>query len=306
MGMGETDVALKMAAILTTMLAMLAGLVSFQTRSPDSVSSFLPCPKSQRSKYAYEMFCACYTPIWIFAFGIIVVFQLYEQFTATTYNTVCLGLALPFLLQPILLPSAGFHSPDELRPLEKRYATKANIWLAIYSFIGNYWYTHYFYSVLKASYTMPSTRLNNVPIAMFFATHFYFSTYHVFSNAILRKIKTTYQPGRQRRMLYISSIFVLSYFTAFMETLTISSFPYYSFEDRDMAYTVGSAFYGIYFLVSFPAFLEFDERIDDKDEKDVTVWDTIVQSCGYGMMILCLLDIVRLYLDVPLIVGSLP
>ena len=73
-----------------------------------------------------------------------------------------------------------------------------------------------------------------------------------------------------------------------------------------MAYTVGSAFYGIYFLVSFPAFLEFDERIDDKDEKDVTVWDTIVQSCGYGMMILCLLDIVRLYLDVPLIVGSLP
>ena len=107
-----------------------------------------------------------------------------------------------------------------------------------------------------------------------------------------------------------------------METLTISSFPYYSFEDRDMAYTVGSAFYSICFLVSFPAFLEFDERIDDDDDvthddddskkKDennhvvVTIWDTIVQSCGYSMMILCLLDFVRLYLDIPLIVGSLP
>ena len=91
-----------------------------------------------------------------------------------------------------------------------------------------------------------------------------------------------------------------------METLTISSFPYYSFEDRDVAYTVGSAFYGIYFLVSFPAFLEFDDKIDEEGEKDVTVWDTVVQSCGYGMIILCLLDFVRLYLGVPLIVGSLP
>ena len=37
-----------------------------------------------------------------------------------------------------------------------------------------------------------------------------------------------------------------------METLTISHFPYYTFEDQAMAYTVGSAFYGLYFIVSFP------------------------------------------------------
>jgi cycloeucalenol cycloisomerase len=95
-----------------------------------------------------------------------------------------------------------------------------------------------------------------------------------------------------------------------METLTISSFPYYSFEDRNMAYTVGSAFYGIYFLVSFPAFVEFDNHIDlpdgDANKKKVTLWDTVVQSCGYGMIILCLLDFVRLYLDIPLVVGADP
>ena len=105
---------------------------------------------------------------------------------------------------------------------------------------------------------------------------------------------------------------MLSYFTAFMETLTISSFPYYSFEDRNMAYTVGSAFYGIYFLVSFPAFLEFDRDVDmdiggagagAKVGKKVTCWETVVESCGYGMMIMCLLDFVRLYLGVPLTVG---
>jgi len=93
-----------------------------------------------------------------------------------------------------------------------------------------------------------------------------------------------------------------------METLTISAYPDYSFEDRNMAYTVGSAFYGIYFIVSFPAFFVFDKDIDNDQAKagvkKTNAWDTIVSSCGYGMMILILLDVVRLYLDIPLIVGS--
>lgn len=311
---GDNGVAVTMAAILGTQTALLAGTVAIQTpRSTapgdgGSQSTFLPCPKAEPSKYAYEMFALSYTPVWISIFAAIVAFQLYEEFTATTYNVVCIGLALPLLLQPVAVPSAFFGSPDSSRSLGERYAFKANLWLAVYSFIGNYWYTHYFYSVLKARYTMPAHRLNNVPIALYFATHFYFSTYHVFSNAFLRKVVTTYQPGFRRMLLYVGVVVVFSYFTAFMETLTISSFPYYSFEDRNMAYTVGSAFYGIYFLVSFPAFIKFDEEIDSKDNtaKKISVWDTFTSSCGYGMMILTLLDFVRLYIGIPLVVGVLP
>jgi cycloeucalenol cycloisomerase len=155
---------------------------------------------------------------------------------------------------------------------------------------------------------MPAHRLNNVPIAMFLATHFYFSSYHLFSNMLLRKIVTSYQEGTRRTVLFVSVVVVFSYFTAFMETLSISSFPYYSFEDRDMAYTVGSAFYGIYFLVSFPAFFSFDREVDkaNNNSAKVTIWDTFVSSCGHGMMILTLLDFVRLYLDIPLVVGAPP
>jgi cycloeucalenol cycloisomerase len=306
-------VAITMTAILGTMLAMIAGIVSLQTplkaeSTYATESTYLPDPKKQPSKYAYEMFALVYTPIWIFLFGIIVVFQLYEDFNAATYNTVLGVLALPLVLQPLLFPSAGFDSPDQHRPLWQRYTTKANVWIAVYSFIGNYWYTHYFYSVLNAEYTMPATRLNNVPICMFFATHFYFSSYHVFSNILLRKVVTTYQAGYMRTVLFVSVVIVFSYFTAFMETLSISSFPYYSFEDRDMAYTVGSAFYGIYFLVSFPGFYNFDQDIDDTatgKAAPVNMWDTVLSSCGHGMMILTLLDLVRLYLDVPLVVGVL-
>jgi cycloeucalenol cycloisomerase len=151
---------------------------------------------------------------------------------------------------------------------------------------------------------MPAHRLNNVPIALIFATHFYFSTYHGFSNAMLRKVVTSYEPGTMRKILYVGVVLVFSYFTAFMETLTISSYPYYAFEDRDMAYTVGSAFYGIYFIVSFPGFFVFDDDVDKPSAPKFSVWDTFVSSCGHGMIILTLLDFVRLYIGIPLVVGS--
>jgi cycloeucalenol cycloisomerase len=359
-------VATTMAAVLGTMVAMVAGMISLQEplKEKDKVvpGRYFPCPTTEPSKLAYEQFVSVYTPTWMFLFGIVVVFQLYEDFTAISYLQVCGGLALPFLLQPLVLPTGGFDSPDAKRPLSERYSFKANLWIAVYSFIGNYWYTHCkffrlllwvfclfvrsfvcllfslvlyntsltvlllcpfwhsgtttnhatfildFYSVLKAQYTMPAYRLNNVPIAMFLATHFYFSSYHLFSNMLLRKIVTSYQEGTRRTVLFVSVVVVFSYFTAFMETLSISSFPYYSFEDRDMAYTVGSAFYGIYFSVSFPAFFYFDSEVDkaNNNSSKVTIWDTFVSSCGYGMMILTLLDFVRLYLDIPLVVGAPP
>jgi cycloeucalenol cycloisomerase len=324
----EMDIAVQMTAILGTSVAGLVMLVGLQQRKPDEESSFLPNPRTEPSKYAYEVFAALYTPVWILLFGLIVVTQYYESLTPSGYIAVCLTLALPFLLQPIVLPggilpwlhAAAKASPDAQRSLLERYSFKANVWIAVYSLIGNYWYTHYFYSVLEASYTMPNAiRFNHVPVQMYLATHFYFSTYHFFSNALLRKICTTYAPSWRRTVLFVAAVAVFSYFTAFMETLTISSYPYYTFANRHMAYTVGSAFYGIYFLVSFPAFYFFDAHIDDdvviatssRDgngnaprERPVSLGETIVQSCGYGMIILFLLDFVRLWLDIPLTVGG--
>ena len=309
------DIALTMAKILGSMLGLIIFLILIQKpvdnpTSETTVGHFLPSEKSQPSKRAYELFVLCYTPIWILAFACIVAFGLYENFDKWSYMYVCVGLAVPFLLQPVIYPSAGFDSPDQKRPLLERYSFKANLWIAVYSFIGNYWYTHYFYSVLRAKYTMPAHRLNNVPIALYFATHFYFTTYHFFSNVMLRKVVTSYKPGLRRQVLYVAVVLCFSYFTAFMETLTISAYPDYSFEDRNMAYTVGSCFYGIYFIVSFPAFFLFDNDIDTttknkNNKKNVSLYDTFVSSCGHGMMIMILLDFVRLYLDIPLVVGIL-
>lgn len=304
----QIDIAVLMVGIFATCLAGLFVLILVQKKPSNTemtTSSFLPDETTHPSKRFYEIFVARYSIVWMGAFVVIVVTQAYERFSPVMYILVLGALCAPFLLQPLVYPGPT----DQIRPWTARYSFKANLWLAVYSYIGNYWYTHYFYSVLQASYTMPNAiRLNNVPICMFLATHFYFSSYHMFSNCLLRKVLTSFERTIQRDMLFVSVIGVLAYFTAFMETFTISAFPYWEFADRNMAYAVGSAFYGIYFIVSFPAFFFFDNAIDNvaygKSIAAVGVWETIVQSCGYGMMILTILDWVRLYLEVPLVVGA--
>jgi cycloeucalenol cycloisomerase len=243
------DIVLAMVLIFLAQLVVICAL-SF-TLTPYSVpGNWLPEAKGNESKRLYEIWSLKYSAFWISCFGAIVAFKYYEVLDQNGYVYVCVGLALPLLIQPVLAPLG---EREAAQPLWQRYSFKANVWLFIFSHIGNYWYTHYFYTVLKAKYTMPSYRLNDVPLALTFATHFYFTTYHTLSNLLLRKIETSFRPTNQRAVFATACVLAFSYFTAFMETLTISAYPDYSFEDRNMAYTVGSAFYGIYFIVSFPA-----------------------------------------------------
>ncbi|OIV98167.1 hypothetical protein TanjilG_18282 [Lupinus angustifolius] len=87
-------------------------------------------------------------------------------------------------------------------------------------------------------------------------------------------------------------ILALSYFVAYLETLAISSFPYYEFVDRDSMYKVGSLFYAIYFIVSFPMFIRIDEKSHDK-------WDlarVAIDALGAAMLVTILLDLWRIFL----------
>lgn len=72
---------------------------------------------------------------------------------------VGLLMALPCFLGPLLLfPGQG----EPSTPIWNRYFIHANVWIAILSFVGNYFWTHYFYNLLGASYTFPAHRINDV------------------------------------------------------------------------------------------------------------------------------------------------
>jgi len=290
---------ISMGAIL---LPILIYLISFPLLlTPNSnKGTWLP-PTNNIAKRDYEIFALRYSIVWISIFAVVIVTQAYENFTENGYMALCGSLAAPLLLQPFLLPTQS----EKTLPFHLRYSFKATLWIAIFSFIGNYWYTHYFYSVLQAKYTFPAHRTNNVPISMFFATHFYFITYHTFSNMLLRAIETSYVPSTLRTIYFWSTVCAFSYFTAFMETLTISSFPYYSFplELQEQVYTHGSAFYGLYFIASFPLFYRLDEYVGViRGVRPHTVFQTVIEVSACGMIVLQMLDFCRLYMNIPLLI----
>ncbi|OEL24931.1 Cycloeucalenol cycloisomerase, partial [Dichanthelium oligosanthes] len=178
------------------------------------------------SKRWGEAFFLLYTPFWLtLCLGVVVPFKLYERFTELEYLILGLVSTVPAFLIPLFLVGKA----DSVRSLKDRYWVKANIWIIIFSYVGNYFWTHYFFTVLGASYTFPSWRMNN--------------------------------------------------------------FPYYEFIDRDIMYKVGSLFYAIYFIVSFPMF----SRIDENDEK----WNlsrVAVDSLGAAMLVTIILDLWRIFL----------
>ncbi|KAJ1686142.1 hypothetical protein LUZ63_017532 [Rhynchospora breviuscula] len=255
------------------------------------VKSDNPWLASNPSKRWGEAFFLLYTPFWLtLCLGIVVPFKLYEDFKELEYLLLGLVSAVPAVLIPIFIVGKA----DSGKSWKDRYWVKANLWIIIFSYVGNYFWTHYFFSVLGASYTFPSWRMNNVPHTTFLLTHSCFLFYHMASNMTLRRLRQAIAdlPSSIRFLMEAAWIFALSYFIAYLETLAISNFPYYDFIDRSLMYKVGSLFYAIYFFVSFPMFLRIDENADDK-------WGlprVAIDALGAAMLVTIILDLWRIFL----------
>ncbi|AED95936.1 putative cycloeucalenol cycloisomerase [Arabidopsis thaliana] len=231
------------------------------------------------SKRWGELFFLFYTPFWLtLCLGIVVPYKLYETFTELEYLLLALVSAVPAFVIPMLLVGKA----DRSLCWKDRYWVKANLWIIVFSYVGNYFWTHYFFKVLGASYTFPSWKMNNVPHTTFFLTHVCFLFYHVASNITLRRLRhsTADLPDSLKWCFEAAWILALSYFIAYLETIAIANFPYYEFVDRSAMYRVGCLFYAIYFIVSFPMFFRMDEKSTDE-------WDlsrVAVDALGAAML----------------------
>ena len=130
------DIALVMVLIFFAQLVVL-GVLSL-TLTPYSVpGNWLPEPKGNESKHLFEVWALKYSAFWIGCFAAVVGFRVYEVLDQNGYMYVCGGLALPLLLQPIFMPLGA---RERSQKLTERYSFKANVWILIFSHIGNYWY----------------------------------------------------------------------------------------------------------------------------------------------------------------------
>lgn len=244
-----------------------------------------------KAKRWTELFFFYYSFTWIFwCLCVLVPFKIFENLDKWGYLSIGLVASLPCVLVPIWLEGKA----DSKRPFHKKYWVKANVWIAIFSFIGNYFWTHYFYDLLGASYTFPAHMLNRVPVTLYFMTHAYFCFYHSMSNMIIRRVRnaTKSHGSLVQNLSEGVTVFILAYLTAYGETITIAHFPYYQFVDRGKMYTVGSLFYAIYFFVSFPMFYRMDE--DTRSSSHYSLWRTAVDSLGASMLVTLLLDFWRI------------
>ncbi|KAL3529848.1 hypothetical protein ACH5RR_009170 [Cinchona calisaya] len=243
------------------------------------------------SKRWGELFFLLYTPFWLtLCLGIVVPYKLYETFTEWEYLLIGLVSAAPAFVMPILFVGKA----DRTVSWSNRFWVKANLWMMIFSYVGNYFWTHYFFKVLGASYTFPSWRMNDVPHTTFLLAHVCFLFYHVISNITLRRLQHAIAelPETIQWVFKAGWILALAYFIAYLETVAIANFPYYTFIDRASMYKVGSLFYAIYFIVSFPMFLRVDEKPGD-------LWDlprVAIDALGAAMLVTILLDLWRIFL----------
>ena len=66
----------------------------------------------------------------------------------------------------------------------------------------------------------------------------------------------------------------------------------------------GSAFYGLYFIASFPMFLRLDEYVGINGVLPHTMYQTVSEAMGCGMVVLLLLDFCRIYFNIDLHISA--
>lgn len=147
----EALIAKTMTMILGTMAACLFASTLTLTRKKSAKGGGGKRTSSRRGVASYgskregEAWCLKLAAVWIGAVVVVIVTQAYEGWKAKEYMAFGIFCFSLYVTVPFIFPGPE----DKKRPWFERYITKANVWISIFSFIGNYWYTHYFYRVLK-------------------------------------------------------------------------------------------------------------------------------------------------------------
>ena len=141
-------------------------------------------------------------------------------------------------------------------------------------------------------YTGPlGLEINGVPVSMFLCTHPYFMTY-VLVSPFLRTAKANLKDYKLKTWLFAAVVVCIAFLTVFMETWTISGFPYYTYPDFYSMLTKGSLLYGTFFVVTYPWFFQIDEDVG-------SLWSVkrvVLEALASMMVVLLCADVIKLIL----------
>lgn len=250
---------------------------------------------SNPDKAWVEKFFLIYSPVWMASMLAVMLVGGDQRWSNGALLAHAFATALPVLLVPMLIARRF-----TVKRWYQSYWFKANVYLLLFGFFGNYFGSEYFFDVLGMVYhypnvstTLDSTLLgsgtHSVPLIMYCYTHVYFMTYHSTANVVLRKLHALHLPAMW--LLFPVFVFFIGYSWAWLETramanpLIAGSFHY---QKLDLMLKYGSAIYATYFITSFPIWYFLDEI----RERCWSLWQTCAAALAASMLTFYLLDFV--------------
>lgn len=219
-----------------------------------------------------EKFFLIYSPVWM----ALMAMMMFTGWAGSWSDGALLlhgcAVMLPIIVIPFFLQ--GKYSEKKWT---ESYFLKANVYLFIFGFWGNYAGSEYFFDLLGMVYNFTNATTNldaalvgsgeqRVPLIMYMYTHAYFMTYHVTANIALRKLKS-FTLGKAPVVvwsLFFVSVFAIGYCWAFMETKAMANpliAELFYYEKMELMLKYGSIVYATYFIASFPIYYFIDEEV---------------------------------------------
>lgn len=197
------------------------------------------------------------------------------------------------------------------------YWFKYNVYMAIYIFFATYFHTEYFFDVLGIRYRFDEVSLyfdstlvgpdeatalqewKKVPLGMYLNAIAFFIIYHTAAVVLMRRVRTmtTLWTPWARRLAWVLIVAVAAYFFAWAETffyITEDAEANVWYVDLQRMLSMGSIYYALYFVVSFPNVYRLDESAEPAARWSIA--RTAIEACFVSMLSLLLLDLAaRLY-----------
>lgn len=231
-----------------------------------------------------------FSPVWMAIIAYCMLTHCFAQWRDLGHMLLGLALSVPLWIAPLVWTP----SEEIGQPLLCRHSTKANLFIALMSFLQCYFGSAMFFDGLGMQYHFPTKIIwNGTPLFLYFVTVSYFSTYYALMRLGLRlALAKRVNPSS---LLVWTLIALLSYSMAFGETFFMASeslSAFFSYANRQKALLVGSVCYGTLFLISLPVFL----RIDEDSRRPTPTLDLFWRTLGANLLILCAYEVYKVLL----------
>lgn len=204
-------------------------------------------------------------------------------------------------------------------PFWKQWWFKFQLYLAVVIFFLTYFGTEYFFDTLGMRYNYPNVSwyfdsvllgpdqataladYKRVPIGMYPISVGFFTVYHIGAIVIMRRI---YRLGQAMgvsagRAAFVIGALVAALFWAWLETVLFVSQPKGSFawyEDLARQLSIGSLFYAMGFLVTFPNVYWLDER---RTHRPWSLYRVCIEATAMCLLVLLAGDLWSMMFGVP-------